>query len=323
MDESEELTFELRVSPRHSWAKEKVIAFLESQGRYDWVETLEGDDMGNVEPYKDDGIHSFHHFSNHKTLDLKLYFLAEETREEFTQTLRTQFHESLPLSLTQYASADWKWGWQKQLPEIVTRDFIVHAPWIKGPFDASKIAIEIDPGMAFGTGHHPTTLLCLHALEIVKDKWGNLAGSEFWDVGTGTGILAIAAKKIGMAHVFCGDIDPDANRIAAENAEINKVSIQVLDCPKGEVASWKNPYGHQIVLANIISSVLIEIMPNLVAMFSPSAKTKRLILSGLLDSQMEEVLQSLKKEVPLAELLFSTSEDGWTCLFAELGTAKL
>lgn len=318
-DNPNDLTFELSLLPPSAWAQEKLEVLLIKSGRNDWVEIIDEANLGQVEPYRDDGERSFSQFENKSYLNLKLYFLSEDTQNEIISKINATFCASLPYETSAFLSSDWKYGWQKQLPEIITQDFFVHAPWIKPSSTEKRHTIEIDPGMAFGTGHHATTFLCLEALSWLKNQISQLESAELWDVGTGTGILAIAAKKLGISKIFAWDIDADACRIAKENAVINKVEMTICTIPENTEAPWFKPQkSTQIVVANIISSVLIRIMPGLVTMFSKTASSRILVLSGLLDSQETEVSACLLELQSSAKLLKSLSKDGWVCLIFQL-----
>ncbi len=195
--------------------------------------------------------------------------------------------------------AEWKKGWQ---PVQVGR-FIIAPPWIEsvppasaGGSSAAPIVIHINPGMAFGTGTHETTRLCLKAIE----KY--FRGGSFLDVGTGTGILTIAASKLfPEARVEACDIDPEAIAIAKENARSDNVGDQI-NFRVGSVDN-ETPSADQ-VCANLTAPVIVELLPLLLGV-----SCGRLILSGILDSQIEMV-QSRLLELGAADLEFN-SDGEW------------
>jgi ribosomal protein L11 methyltransferase len=138
--------------------------------------------------------------------------------------------------------------------------------------------VVLDPGMAFGTGTHATTALCLGALsELVTAR----PGLSVLDVGTGSGLLAIAARKLGAGLTVGVDNDPVAVRVARENAERNAVDVALSETPAGEVRGT-----FDLVLANILANTLVELAPALEARLAPGGVV---LLSGILAPQAEEV----------------------------------
>jgi ribosomal protein L11 methyltransferase len=166
---------------------------------------------------------------------------------------------------------EWKKGWQ---PVEVGERFIIAPPWAEIADEHNRIVIRIEPGMAFGTGTHETTRLCLVAIE----KY--FAGGSFLDVGTGTGILAIAAVRMFPdAHVEACDTDADAIAIASENARLNGVAEKItfrVGTVEGTTASA------DLVCANLTADVIAAMLPSLV-----SVTCGQLILSGILETQSE------------------------------------
>src|SRR4051794_17978579 len=156
--------------------------------------------------------------------------------------------------------SDWAEAWKAHFPVLrVGRRIVIRPTWLTHEPRADDVVLDLDPGMAFGTGLHPTTRLCLAEMETVADR-GALDGARVLDVGCGSGILAIAAAKLGAAHVLGLDIDPiaieatDAN--AARNGLGDRIRARRGSLPSGEA-------GHDVVLANLIASILIELAPAL------------------------------------------------------------
>lgn len=225
-----------------------------------------------------------------ETIQVTAYFDTPPGRERVRLALLDALRlYNLPTSsardmnLREVADRDWLGEWKKSWqPVRVGERFIIAPPWSEIDEGEGRLVIRIEPGMAFGTGTHETTRLCLEAIE----KY--FTGGSFLDVGTGTGILSIAAALLCEdARIEACDTDADAVRIARENARLNGVSGRVsfragtLD---EETASA------DVVCANLTADVIVPLLPALI-----SATCGRLILSGILDSQAELVLGRLQE----------------------------
>lgn len=161
------------------------------------------------------------------------------------------------------------------------------------------VVVTLDPGLAFGTGTHPTTRLCLEWLDA------NLVpGCRAIDFGCGSGVLAVAAARLGAARVAAHDIDPQALLATAENAAANAVGARIV--VHAEAAGLEP--GVELVLANILSGPLVELAPRLAGLLAPGGA---LVLAGLLDEQADEVIAAY---APHLDLQAWRSLDGWTCL---------
>ena len=146
------------------------------------------------------------------------------------------------------------------------------------------VLLVIPASAAFGTGEHATTALSLRLLERLSRKWEK--GWSLADLGTGSGILALAAKRFGAGRVIGIDIDPKAISIAKANARLNK--IDKTDFQLGDVRRWKPGAGWDVIAANLYSKLLIEILPKL-------TRNDWLILSGVLRSQEDELFRVLQR----------------------------
>ncbi|HKG25652.1 MAG TPA: 50S ribosomal protein L11 methyltransferase [Thermomicrobiales bacterium] len=182
---------------------------------------------------------------------------------------------------------DWANAWKEHYrPVRAGRRVVVRPPWQDYAAVEGDVVVVLDPGMAFGTGTHPTTRLCLTALE----DWIE-AGDTVFDVGTGSGILAIAAALLGASHVDAVDIEPVAVRQAAENLDRNDVTGCVR-IAEGSADAAASPGGaYDLVLANIIARILIEIATDLVAAVKPGGT---LILSGIIEPKEAGVLETFR-----------------------------
>jgi ribosomal protein L11 methyltransferase len=194
---------------------------------------------------------------------------------------------------------EWKRSWQ---PQLVGRRFIIAPPWSEIEDAAEgRIILRIEPGMAFGTGTHETTRLCLTAIENYFD------GGSFLDVGTGTGILAIAAALLHPeARIEACDTDRDAVAIALENARLNGVSERI-NFRVGTVDDTGTASA-SLVCANLTADVIVPLLPSLIG-----ATCGRLVLSGILDAQAEWVRQRLH-ELGINEVLEVTSDGEWVAI---------
>lgn len=201
------------------------------------------------------------------------------------------------LTLRTVEEADWANAWKAfYKPMRVGRRLLVTPPWEHPTIQPNDIPIVVDPGMAFGTGSHPTTQLCLAALEDYVQP-----GMQVADIGTGSGILAIAAVKLGAGEVTATDNDPLAVRIAAENAAVNGVPVHTQEAfPVG---------GYDLVVANILADVVVGMAEDLAVLVKPDGI---LIASGIIDTRETDVRFAVEGEgfAPL-----ETRHDGeWVAL---------
>lgn len=181
---------------------------------------------------------------------------------------------------------DWAESWKKHFPAIhVTRRLAVAPPWLAMDEGAGLHVVRLEPGLSFGTGQHGTTKACLFLLDCLQQR---LPEADVMDIGCGSGILAIASVKLGFSRVVAFDNDPEAVRIARENAVINGVADQI----EFGVADLKQQDQHfspcGIVVANILASVLLASVAAVRARLA-NAPGSVLVLSGILTVQYEEV----------------------------------
>ena len=214
------------------------------------------------------------------------------------------------LTRTELENKDWTLAWREFFTPVPIRDrFIVVAPWMEEAKQSGngKLApIIIDPRMAFGTGHHASTALCLEAISDLAQKGSICPGSRFLDVGTGSGILAIACAKIGMWGIAC-DIDPLSVENAVYNREVNRVTSSI-DIRMGSIESVEGDQ-FDCVIANILAEPLIEMSSELAKLLTPTGK---LILSGILTTQAGKVEKAFSEQgfKPATRL----EKDEWTAL---------
>jgi ribosomal protein L11 methyltransferase len=235
----------------------------------------------------DAGARDGSHVSGDALVNVSAYFEAppavESVRAALLEALRVYGLASSSVREMRFREvegrdwlAEWKKGWR---PTVVGR-FVVAPPWSEVPEGDGRIVIRVEPGMAFGTGTHETTRLCLAAVEKHFD------GGSFLDVGTGTGVLAIAAAKLNpSARVEACDTDPLAVEVAEENARLNGVAERI-SFRVGSVE--ETTASADLVCANLTADVILPLLPSLVA-----ASCGRLVLSGILAEQTALVLGAL------------------------------
>lgn len=194
---------------------------------------------------------------------------------------------------------DWQAEWKSTIAPVRAGSTVIVPTWLAGTHTPREgdLTLVLDPGRAFGSGHHATTTLCLELLESIHDDTG-LAGCRVADVGCGTGVLAIAAAARG-ARVEAVDIDPVAVRVTRENAARNDVrltartgSVDVLDVPA------------DVVVANLVSDVIIALTDELLA-----ATAGDLVVSGISRERGDEVLRTLQDAG--GELVERRERDVW------------
>lgn len=223
-----------------------------------------------------------------KPLRVTAYFdhppQGEQVRAELAEALRLYSLPSssvLEMSVREVPDEDWLGEWKKGWKPVEIGSFIIAPPWTELSVSADRIVINIEPGMAFGTGTHETTRLCLAAIEKYY------TGGSFLDVGTGTGILAIAAAKVFPdANIQACDTDREAIEIASENARLNNVSSRIT-FRAGTVED--STASADFVCANLTADVISDLLPSLLGV-----TCGRLVLSGILDSQVEDVVARLR-----------------------------
>ncbi|MFZ4857036.1 MAG: 50S ribosomal protein L11 methyltransferase [Desulfuromonadaceae bacterium] len=199
-----------------------------------------------------------------------------------------------PPTLSSVTAEDWSSSWKVHFkPLRVGKHLLIVPTWEDAVQLPGDLIIRIDPGMAFGTGGHETTRLCLELLETVMDNSPLLTVPSLLDLGTGSGILAIAANLLGAGRILALDIDPDAVEVARENLALNDMSDRV-ECGTTPLESLTENF--DIILANILAEELVRLAQSLAERLHPGGS---LILSGILAEKEPLVrkgfaLQSLK-----------------------------
>ena len=194
---------------------------------------------------------------------------------------------------SQTEDKDWINNWKQYFHQFYVDDLLIIPSWEEvKPEDQDKMIIHIDPGTAFGTGMHETTQLCMRQLKKYVNK-----DTQILDVGTGSGILSIAALKLGAAHAIGTDLDPCAISAVKENLEANEVPVTDMDMILGNIIDDKkiqDEVGYEkydIVVANILADVLIPLTP---VILHQMKKGGLYITSGIIDDKEESVVAAVK-----------------------------
>lgn len=202
---------------------------------------------------------------------------------------------------------DWETAWKRYYHTIEIGNKIAIVPsWEE--YEGQRVALRLDPGMAFGTGTHETTFLCLELLEE-----GVAGGERVLDIGTGSGILAIAALLLGAGEALGVDIDPMCVRVAGENAGRNGVEER-FTLAAGDLAG-KASGKYDIITANIVADAIIRLAPEAARRL---AQKGRFIASGILEERCEEVADVLRQNG--LQVLEIKRANGWVALLAAHGS---
>ncbi len=262
---------------------------------------------------------------------VKAYLPLDGTAEEAQQCLREglwhlgQIYPIPDPVVVPRAEEDWVEAWKQHYHMLrVGRRTVIVPAWEAYTPAPGEAVIHMEPGMAFGTGLHPTTRLCLEALETSLTP-----GCTVLDVGTGSGVLAIAAIKLGAGSVLALDADPVAISVARENVALNGVAhgvtLQHGSLPGGTTAGWGLREGGEdrtvgileagqfdLVLVNILARVVIGMAPSLAARLGPGG---RMIAAGLIDDQEGDVRDALQDAG--LQIVGRAQEQDWVCLVAQ------
>jgi ribosomal protein L11 methyltransferase len=226
---------------------------------------------------------------------MKGYFEEEELTKEKVDSLRKRIAQladydlnigSGEIIIKGLEQEDWVNKWKKDIKAIKVTDKIVIKPtWEEYQKQADEVIIELDPGLAFGTGYHGTTSGCLEMIEKYLQP-----DFDVLDIGTGTGILSIAATKLGAKSNFALDIDPVAVKVAKENAKLNQVLDQI-DFAQGDLLDIVDGK-YDLVIANILPHVIKRLIPDLPKVAKVGSIS---ILSGIIEEKADMIKDELKK----------------------------
>ena len=238
------------------------------------------------------------------TVIVHMYLSPEEHPAEILALFKEKLEASgiaYTLSTSGVEQEDWQNGWRKYYhPLEIGKRLAVVPSWQE--YDTDRVKLILDPGLAFGTGGHETTSLCMEALDERVQ-----GGERVLDIGTGSGILAIAALKLGAAVAEGVDIDPVAVRTAGENAALNGVQdkLTVLVGDLSDKASGQ----YNIITANIVANAILSLAPAVPGLMADGAT---FIASGIIDTRKDEVIAGLEQAgLAVVEV---KEKRGWECI---------
>ena len=248
--------------------------------------------------------------------DSRFFFHNVDDRDRAAAALRAHF-PGIDARRIDVPDEDWATRSQAALRRIQVGNIIVAPPWDIPPDSSARIpnsesripvAIVIEPSMGFGTGHHATTRLCLGVLQQI-----DLRGRSVIDVGTGSGVLAIAARRLGASGVLAVDDDPDAIAAAEANVRLNqesRIALEVADFRSAKIGQF------DLVIANLTGALLIGSADRLESLAIAGG---RLIVSGFMDHEERAVLRAFGGCV----LESRAQEDEWVCVELSLGAISV
>lgn len=224
-----------------------------------------------------------------ETVTIKAYLPADENFFEKMKQLEIALHEIEThfcnckrgnTCFREICEEDWANAWKQYFHPIrVGQQIIIKPTWEDYEALDKDLIIELDPGMAFGTGTHHTTCLCIKTLEDVLQP-----NDTVFDVGTGSGILAVVSAKLGAAKVIAVDIDSTAVRVAKENVALNNVA-DIVEVVEGDLLN--NVQGQaDVIVANIIADIIIMVLPDILLKLKPAGK---FLASGIIIERLEDV----------------------------------
>ena len=237
--------------------------------------------------------------------DERIKTARAELNQQLTMLAGTH-HFQFKIDCRHVDEQDWAESWKAFFqPQKISSSFVVKPTWRGYTPEPGEQIIEIDPGMAFGTGTHPTTALCVQLLEKYMQS-----GQRVLDVGTGSGILLIAAAKLGASRLTGVDNDPLAVRIARENMQLNKIHSDGFELLEGHLADPVSG-SYDLIVANILADVIVALVGDLGRIAAPGAI---FICSGIIQTARLMVVQAMENSgFTLVEMLF---REEWVAMAA-------
>ena len=244
---------------------------------------------------------------------IKAYLPQEEVQAPVMEALAMRLHQDastmgLPLPIARWGlidEEDWASSWKQYWePTPIGLSFLVCPAWLSPPAD-ERIVIRLDPGAAFGTGTHPTTQLCLEALEKIE-----VEGATIADIGCGSGILSIGAVLLGAQQVYAVDLDPLAVSATDSNRQLNQIEESKLTANEGSIEQLNEEVDG--ILCNILADVIIRLIPQ---MNRIAKRNTWGILSGILSEQSPKVTDTLQQNG--WSVIDSWQRQPWCCLHVQ------
>ncbi|MCI6568027.1 50S ribosomal protein L11 methyltransferase [Dysosmobacter sp. HCP28S3_G4] len=307
---------EVHIDTNHQ-GLEQVEAFLSGQG----IDSVVIDDEGEFQDF----LENNHQYWDYVDEDLmaaekgksRVTFYLEANEDGFSTLAQVrvalaEFKErhpecgSLLMTLDNLEESDWENNWKQFYKPMEIGDRLIVIPEWENADIGDRVPLILNPGLTFGTGSHATTRLCLKALEQRVH-----GGERVLDLGCGSGILSIAALKLGAAHAFACDIDDKCQDVAYENAALNGIGKDVYTVRTGDILTDSALQaeiggGYDVVLANIVADVIIALAPAVRPLLKPDGV---FICSGIIDDRAVEVADKLR-QAGLA-ILESNQSEGW------------
>ena len=234
---------------------------------------------------------------------------AERRKQAILKRFEETFAEREDIVYTidfyDFEEEDYQNSWKKYFyTQKISERFVVKPTWREYEPQEDELVIEIDPGRAFGTGTHPTTSLCIKLMEEnIKE------GNTVIDVGTGSGILMVAAEKLGAGKIVGTDIDPMAVEVAEENLLLNKVDMKKAKAYAGDLVTVVQNEKFDVVVANILADVLLILLKDISRVVK---KDGLVIFSGIIEDKLEEMKRAVE-EVGL-EILEVKADKEWRAM---------
>ena len=307
---------EVHIDTNHQ-GLEQVEAFLSGQG----IDSVVIDDEGEFQDF----LENNHQYWDYVDEDLmaaekgksRVTFYLEANEDGFSTLAQVrvalaEFKErhpecgSLLMTLDNLEESDWENNWKQFYKPMEIGDRLIVIPEWENADIGDRVPLILNPGLTFGTGSHATTRLCLKALEQRVH-----GGERVLDLGCGSGILSIAALKLGAAHAFACEIDDKCQDVAYENAALNGIGKDVYTVRTGDILTDSALQaeiggGYDVVLANIVADVIIALAPAVRPLLKPDGV---FICSGIIDDRAVEVADKLR-QAGLA-ILESNQSEGW------------
>jgi len=215
------------------------------------------------------------------------------------------------IALRSIEDDNWAESWKSAFPPLrIGKRFLIVPTWVDVTPQPSEILLRLDPGMAFGTGQHATTRLSLELLELAME-----GGERVADIGTGSGVLAIAAAKLGASHIDAVDVDPTVLPIAKRNFETNGVA-SIIRLLRGDgLLALEGEY--DLILANILAKVILPMIPDFRRYLRPRG---RLILSGISTAEVSQIEGALEANV--LQIAETRQQESWVGILARYTKQK-